>query len=520
MALTAEISRRIDARWHRITHRLREHSRRLAERRPRTFLVLATLAAAGGYLALLAPALVGLVAWTRAGLALGGGMAPTAAGVWVPVLVGAAGWALFAQLFRLEFGRPEGVRIPRAAAPELGRLVDGLCSELHAARVHRIFVTEGAGIELVRTPVRGLPLGFRNQLLIGSAALQCLSRDQLRALVAGHVGEISVHNLGIVAWLCQLRQVWIQYRLAFARSRSLGARLYRPLFDFYAPAYARLTLPLGRDRVFRRDAYARYVTPLEDLAEALVMESVVARFLEAYYWPRVFRAAEKCPEPTFRAYGNLGIVFERKMPHLRPQAWVREAYHRGAVDPDHPSLRMRLDALGTGEPSFPGVPEVTALEELIGARAGRVLSELDQRWMARESENWAVRHQRHQDEHGRLAALRELAEQGELHGKRAMEYAALVKRHGTAEEAAAAYRRILEINPDDPRIQFGVGKFLLSIGDPEGVPLLEQAMERDKHCVAAACRLISEFVVHTGSQETVRHYVQQMLREQDPRCAG
>ena len=500
MALTADITRRIDALWHRLSHRLRERSRRLAEQRPRTFLALATLAAASGYLALLAPALAGLVAWSRAGLALAGGVAPAAAGVWGPLLAGAAGWTLFAQLFRLEFGRPDGVGLPRAFAPELGRLVDDLCGELHAARVHRIFVTEGAGIELIRTPIRGLPIGFRNQLLIGSAALQCLSRDQLRALVAGHLGEISAHNLGIVAWLCQLRQVWIQYRLAFARSRGLAARLYRPLFDFYAPAYARLTLPLGRDRVFRRDAYARYVTPLEDLSEALVMESVMARFLDDYYWPRVYRAAEKSPEPSFRAYGNLGVIFERKMPHLRPQAWVREAYHRGPLHADHPNLRMRLDALGAGEPSFPGVPELTALEELLGERAGRVLSELDQRWMARESENWAVRHQRHQDEHVRLASLRELA--------------------GRAEEAAAAYRRILEINPDDARIQFGVGKFLLSIGDPEGVRLLEQAMERDKHCVAAACRLISEFVVHTGSQETVRRYVQQVLREHGPRRAG
>jgi hypothetical protein len=40
---------------------------------------------------------------------------------------------------------------------------------------------------------------------------------------------------------------------------------------------------------------------------------------------------------------------------------------------------------------------------------------------------------------------------------------------------------------------FGVGKFLARLGDPRAVPLLEKAMEMDKHCVPAACRLITEY---------------------------
>ena len=74
-----------------------------------------------------------------------------------------------------------------------------------------------------------------------------------------------------------------------------------------------------------------------------------------------------------------------------------------------------------------------------------------------------------------------------------MEYAALMKRYGTTQEAREAYELILTTNGDDAKIVFGVGKFFASLGDERSIALLERAMEMDKHLVVPACRLISEF---------------------------
>lgn len=56
-----------------------------------------------------------------------------------------------------------------------------------------------------------------------------------------------------------------------------------------------------------------------------------------------------------------------------------------------------------------------------------------------------------------------------------------------------AYETILELNPEDARIHFGVGKFMLSQKDARGVKILERAMALDKRYVDPACRLISGF---------------------------
>lgn len=84
-----------------------------------------------------------------------------------------------------------------------------------------------------------------------------------------------------------------------------------------------------------------------------------------------------------------------------------------------------------------------------------------------------------------------------------MTYAVLSRKFCDRDDAVHAYRRILEINPDDARIQFGAGKYLVSVGDSSGVKALEKAMELDKQYVDPACRLISEFESHNRREASV-----------------
>lgn len=104
-----------------------------------------------------------------------------------------------------------------------------------------------------------------------------------------------------------------------------------------------------------------------------------------------------------------------------------------------------------------------------------------------------MRHEKSQRQFERLAALSVQLQREGLRGEEAMAYAALVKRYGTPEDALEAYRAIFRHNPNDARIAFGVGKYLLDCREPEGVGVLEHAMALDKRYVAPACRLISVF---------------------------
>ncbi|WJW75417.1 hypothetical protein QVG61_13150 [Thiohalobacter sp. IOR34] len=500
----------------RLAQRLFARLQRLAQSHPRLHLTLTLGLALTGYAFLLGPPLLSAAFAAAALAALAEG--PAAA---LSPAAAAAGLALFSlALLRLEFPRPQGIRLSRRTAPRLFGLIEEVRRQLHAAPVHRVHVDESLGVELLRIPRHGLPLTHDNVLLIGYPLLACFSAEQLRALLAGRIGEISVHNLGVVAWLCQLRQTWLQYRVAAARLGGPSGFLLRLFFDHFTPLYARLSAPLVRDRELRRDHYALQLVEEEVLAATLSLEVAAARFLEDYYWPRIYRSAERLARPGFRVYSNLGVVFAGKLKDRNPQAWVREAFARASSATAGPSLRERLAALGLAEPWPPRAPGRSAAEALL-EDAGRPLAvRLERRWLAREQEGWALRHQRSCSERQRLRRLRSQAEAGTLRGSPAMEYLALVRRHGSEAQARAAAERILELNPEDPGVLFGVGKYFIGRQEPQGVKLLEQAMALDKRCVSAACRLISGFVIRTRNQPALRQYVAQVIHGPDRRLTG
>ncbi|MFN2309259.1 MAG: hypothetical protein ABR553_05920, partial [Gammaproteobacteria bacterium] len=231
------------------------------------------------------------------------------------------------------------------------------------------------------------------------------------------------------------------------------------------------------------------------------------------YWPAVFRMAEHSATPDFKVFRNLEAVFRRRVDHDAVQRWVREAFvGKWRSDARDPGLKTRLREVGHGEIAYRQPEGQSAAQVLLGASYHWVLDRCDARWAEAQRDEWRLRHEKAQRQHARLDMLRGVLERHGLRGEEAMAYAALVKRYGTPEEALEAYETVLRLNPDDARINFGVGKFRLSCGDARGAELLERAMALDKRYVDPACRLISAF--------GVQHRPQDGVRKPTPRKAG
>ncbi len=486
--------------FHHWSHHARQGMTRLADTHPATHLAVTSALAAVGMLALIAP-IFGAAAltanliletlagnpWTMAQLpkwlALG---ALVISGLWIA---------------RLRFPEPEGVRIHKDSSPRLYSWVNEIRRELRAGPIDAIYLQQDFGVRVMRSPNGGLPLTFRNILVIGAPNLQCCSEQQLKAMVAGALGEVSLHNTGIVGWLSQLSSVWMQYQRVLAGQRHPLARLGHVFFSRYARIYAQLVAPLMNNRVLLRDQYAHLIVDDDVLAESIVMEVIVPNFLDDYYWPQVMRTATQTPEPTFKAFSNMGIVFGLRVNNQNPHRWIRRAFAMSPQDSHGPTLRQRLHAVGQHEAFLPELSSLKAVDELLGPDQRKLLSQLDEVWQQEKSEEWRSRFEQAESDRNRLQMLEERVMQGNIEGKQAMEYAALTKRYGTSEQAAEAYDRILAMNPEDPRINFGVGKYYLKQGDERGIPLLEKAMQMDKHCVPAACRLLSEHRMQVKNSE-------------------
>ncbi|RMG30269.1 MAG: hypothetical protein D6721_04300 [Gammaproteobacteria bacterium] len=485
---------------------------RLHATHPKAYLALVAAVAAGGAGLLVAPALTVFLVTVELATS---GLAPVAwsTGQWLEAALGLlAGGIAFVQA-RLRYPVPHGVRVSTRAAPALHEEVARVRRHLRAAAVDDVIVDAQPRVALVRLPHPLLPLLHRNRLLVGAPVLATHAPDHFRVQLARALGEVSAHNLGLAAWLYRLRQSWVQYRRALARRR--GGRLLARWLDVYAPFYSRLTQPLLEAAVLQGDRLAALVAEEETVAEAICREQLLEDFLEEYYWPRIRKSAERHPEPRFRPYAHLALLFRRKLGRARGLRWLREAWNHD--DGTGPSLfRRRLEALGYAEPLWVPPSEETAGDRYLPQeRLRAILARLDMEWMGRERDHWRLRYQTANQGRERMARLGRRLEAGRLDVREALEYAALCRKHARPEAARAAYETLLSRFPEEPRVLYAVGKYYVSVGDPHGVKLLEWAMEKDSRYVHNACSLIADFVRRNGCRDLVATYVQRRLQARE-----
>jgi hypothetical protein len=349
---------------------------------------------------------------------------------------------------------------------------------------------------------------FRHVLVAGMPTLQCLTLDQFKCLLASCLGELSAVRTDVAGWIGQLASTWTQYQAAVASKWTPAALLYRAFSAWYVPLLTGLALRLDAGHRLRRDHYALEIASDDLVVEMIAAEVVMSRFLQEHYWPTVYRTAEHSATPNFKVFRNLEAVFQRRAGNDVVQLWLREAFvGKWHSDDRDPGLKARLREIGHSDVAYRRPTSVSAAQLLLGTSHQWVIDRCDARWAEEHRADWLQRHEKNQRQVERLEALREVARTGGLQGEEAMAYAALVKRYGTPEEAREAYANILATNPDDPRINFGVGKFLLACQDAQGVEVLERAMALDKRYVDPACRLISAFAALKRGQHSPRAQV-------------
>lgn len=422
---------------------------------------------------------------------------------------------LSVSLWRLRVAEPGGEALMRAQAPALFAVVDELRQTFQAPPITDIHLTDTAQLDVQRIPRTGYPLAFRHVLLAGLPVLQCLTADQFKCMLASALGGLSFVRPDAAAWIGQLANTWRQYQAAVARQWTPAALLYRVFLAAYLPALDAVSERLDVGRRLHRDRHALEIADDDLVAQTLAGEVVMQRFLESHYWPTVYAAAEHSATPSFKVFRTLEAIFRRRVDPDLIQVWLREAFvgkWRGS-DRDV-GLKARLHEIGHTTVHYRQPEGNSAAQTLLGASYQWIIDRCDMRWADEHREEWHVRHIKAQEQVGCLQQLRATLRRKGLFGEEAMRYAALVKRYGTEQEIREAYEKILEINPDDARIHFGVGKYLLACRDARGVKVLERAMTLNKRYIEPACRLISGFNIDSRAQ-SVRNRVRREDGERD-----
>jgi len=403
---------------------------------------------------------------------------------------------------------PGGEPLMQAQVPALFDAVEDLRATFQAPPITDIHLTDSTQVTVQRIPRTGYPVVFRHVLMAGMPALQCLTAEQFKCLLASALGGLSVVRSDIAGWVGQLANTWRQYQQAVADRRTPAALLYRMFLSAYLPVLSAFAQRLDAGYRWRRDRYAMEIADDDLVAQTMAAEVIMQRFLESHYWPTVYAAAEHSATPSFKVFRNLEMIFRRRVDTELVQVWLREAFvGKWRRDDQDAGLKARLQEIGHNTVDYRQSDQISAAQDLLGASYQWIIDRCDARWADEHDQEWSARHVKSQQQVGQLEQLRETLQQVGLFGEEAMHYAALMKRYGAEREALEAYEKILALNPDDARINFGVGKFLLSCRDARGVSILERAMTLDKRYVEPACRLISGFSVASRAQGAVRNRV-------------
>ncbi len=139
------------------------------------------------------------------------------------------------SLWRLRVAEPGGEPLMQAQVPALFDAVEDLRATFQAPPITDIHLTDSSQVTVQRIPRTGYPVVFRHVLMAGMPALQCLTAEQFKCLLASALGGLSVVRSDIAGWVGQLANTWRQYQQAVADRRTPAALLYRVFLSAYLP---------------------------------------------------------------------------------------------------------------------------------------------------------------------------------------------------------------------------------------------------------------------------------------------
>jgi len=385
----------------------------------------------------------------------------------------ALAWSILKSLF-VRIDAPEGIWLRRGEAPALEAEVERLRRATGAPSLAGVVVTDEFNAAAATVPrLLGL-LGHRHYLVLGLPLLQALDREQFAAVVAHEFGHFGGGHSRFAGWIYRVRASWLRVRIALDEQHGwLGAPM-RKFFDWYAPFFGRYSFALARQNEYEADAAAARIVGAEAAARTLVATTLGVR-RQADFWPRLWKQVGGEASAPADVYARLGESL--RTPADGEAGRLAEALREASGGEDtHPSLAQRLHALGCA-PALPATANESALS-LLGERGPALVAELSAQWSAAAADNWIESHGQIQGQLKRLHELSAMPQEMRSDAEQ-VELACLRDDLDESGDVTAALLAASELQPENPEVQFRLGRRALDEGDGRGVGALEAALRLD-----------------------------------------
>jgi Zn-dependent protease with chaperone function len=493
-----------EEQWGHLVRRLEPEARA----NPKAYARKVALLGALGYV-FLAVALLVLTGLT--GLVIWAAVAGSAVLLKFLIPIGAVAFIILRSLV-VKMDPPDGISVTREQVPDLFRMIDEVNQRVHGPKLHDVQMNGDLNAGVLQIPRRGGIFGHRNYMVLGLPYMQALSPDEFRAVVAHELGHLSRDHGRFGAWVYRIQMTWWQLLHALESGRHWGSGIFRRFFRWYAPYFEAYSYPLRRAHEFEADDAAAEAAGSRPAATCLLVGAVAGRYLDAEYWPEVYRRADYEREPP-SAFTPLRERLAGARSHAKAQTWLEQELTRDPAPHDtHPTTAERIRHLGLDlveivkAASSNGASVQTAAQAFLGPAEGPLTEEIDRVWRRSIDEAWYERHDEAQRMKARLEELEDEASRSELRLDDARLRADLTAAFRSPEAAEPLYRAVLAREPNDAAANFSLGRLLLDRGEDSGLMHLDRAMASEPDAVFEACESAYFFLLERGRKEEANEY--------------
>lgn len=397
---------------------------------------------------------------------------------------------------------PQGREIGRAEAPALFAALEQMRRQMKGPRFHHVLVVDEVNAAVVQRPAFGLIGWPRNYLLLGLPLLEGLPPAEALAVVAHEYGHLAGSHGRFSAFIYRMRLSWGTVQAYTEHIQGWLGRLVAPLVRWYAPYFNAYTFVLARADEYQADAAAARLVGAAHAVRALKRVNLVGPGHERFMRETFARVDHEAVPPEdlmqrWAAQAGQGPD-ETEARRSLGEALDREGHFADT----HPTLRARLQALSHPAEALqeppPPLQGESAAQAWFGPLLERLRAEFQEQWDERVGASWAEGYAEAQKLRRRLDELRALPERDAAQQIEQLQLTLRLEPETDLREALAAFNAA---HPGHAPGLFLEGSVRLERGEPEGLVLLERAIELDAEATKPACERAHAFLVGRKESE-------------------
>lgn len=422
------------------------------------------------------------------------------------------------RLFFTRLHPPEGRALTRREAPKLFASLDKLRQRMRGPRFHKVLLDDSFTAAVAQVPRFGLFGRPTNYLVLGLPYMMGLPPREMLAAVAHEYSQMCAQQDKLGAWMQRQRVLLGALHAQLDDDRDgkpLNAAM-AALLQRFVPRYNAYTFALARQRAYQADRTVAEVLSPAICAHGLVRDALLGRWVHDEFWPKLYRQADRAPQPRFMPFKSMGTAFKASHDEwAAPERLAAALAQKADPDDSQPSLHERLAATGQ-QAAVPAPLNTMAAEGLLGNTMTRKLvDEFDADWWQRERGPWEKRCHYATRSRLRLAELAVVAME-ELALADLQQMALLTAEFESPQAAKPLFKHLLK-QPGGPfpKAAFVLGRILLEEDNRRGLEHLEYAAAHDAALVPAVVEVGHGYLAAHDGDLAAETWSAKMLPGQD-----